>query len=256
MSRDCPVCRTSNRTQARFCGRCGEPFVTPVSGSATAAHASHEGSRVDGPRGPCAAYESRRVPPVIVERAAAGKSSDKGACCGGRRSGLLPILILVGLSAVCIFFFRNAQRLGEFVGGGSAYRYEVRDLGETQSQALFQLLKPDDVSAYVSVDGDRLSVRGTRHEIDAVQGLVNLLRRGQRKTTLGLHDSHKEELAKIRKAYDLPRQHAHALARALSFSDWSVTVREEKDRLIISASPEDHVAIESIVKLLRSGKGN
>ncbi len=255
MSRDCPVCRTSNRTQARFCGRCGEPFITPVGGSAAAAHVGHDVSRGDGPRGPSAAHESRRVPPVIIERPA-GKPSGKSACCGGRRSGLLPILTLVGLSAVCVFFFRNTQRLGEFVGGGSAYRYEVRDLGETQNQALFQLLKPDDVSAYVSVDGDRLSVRGTRHEIDAVQGLVNLLRRGKRTTTLGLHESHKEELAKIRKAYELPRKHAHALARALSFSDWSVVVREEKDRLVIAASPEDHVTIESIVRLLRSGKGN
>ncbi|HWL94967.1 MAG TPA: hypothetical protein VNT79_15715 [Phycisphaerae bacterium] len=125
----------------------------------------------------------------------------------------------------------------------------VTDLDAARVDALFDLLKPEDVPVLVREDGDRLLVEGSTHRVGAVRDLVNILRRHVHR---GQGDLPRETA--IRKTYELSRKHAAALARALSYSHASIRVYRDENELSVTASPVDQQAISQLVRSVLRGR--
>ncbi len=127
------------------------------------------------------------------------------------------------------------------------------DLPSEKSAALYELLRPSDVKVIVSRDHDRLRVRGTPAECDAVSAFAGLVTR---------HVDHspgelKRCMAQARrgwstkKTYKLSTRGARALFGALAPEDVPVLVSRTGNRVRVEASVEDQAIVAEMASILR-----
>jgi hypothetical protein len=150
-----------------------------------------------------------------------------------------------------VFFFLCTLAFGGvWLTAGQRCQQRRFDLTEWQSAALFELLKPEDVRVGVSPPDSRggVCIEGTKSEVRAVEQFVRLLE--------GRHARRRcRSTADEARTYNLLADRAEALARALRLSNADVHVVPLPEsrglgRLAITAAPEDHRAIEGMVRIL------
>jgi hypothetical protein len=216
ISHACPKCKAINKAIARFCFDCGEPLM-----------------RAAEPMLP-------PEPPVVRGPAAPGRV---------KRTGLdrVMMFMLLGSAAFAVLLFARASaRQHSAPSPHGAHRIQL-DLGQPQNRAMQDLFAEHRNSlAHPSANfGDSLWIAGDSEDLEAVDRFVDLVRRAQRP---GKPFKHGEDF--VRRTYRLSREDAAALARVLSFTDWSVRFTHDGETLRVVAPKDDQKVIESVVSLL------
>ncbi len=148
------------------------------------------------------------------------------------------------------FFLCTLAFWGVWLTTGQRCQRRCFDLPSPQCSALYELLEPDDVAVEVSRPdySGRLIIQGTNEEVAAVERFARLL---EGKRTGRRFRSAVDEA----RTYRLRTDKAEALAAVLQRCAAAVDVAplaESRGRtpLAVTAAPEDHRAIEGMVRIL------
>ncbi|MBK8269789.1 MAG: hypothetical protein IPK83_16435 [Planctomycetes bacterium] len=223
MSDSCPTCNASNKAVARFCFRCGDPLLRPAEPAL--------------PPEPPPAIKTPAIP------------------CRPKRSGFdrAIILFLFGAAAfVTIQFAVRASRNYSVPPRKLAQDHATLDVGPAQNKAIYELLKARGLSVAVSELGEKLVVTASGEKIKTVDRLVHLLRRAKSssQSRKPAQESFKRE------SYRLSKENAAALARVLSFTDWSIRFTHDGEMLRVVAPADDQKVIASVVMMLEGDDGD
>ncbi len=232
----CPTCRKPLRPAAKFCGRCGEPTLSTP-------------------------------PPVVILDEEAGEESTSvapptvPAKRSGGGTGLLIVIFLLSMSTLMLFQFARLKSRGASNQWHSALQHldhlpavspEVRrayDIGATRAALLYDLFKDKDISVRVGLRGDTLSAAGTQAEIEVIESIVGILERERRgpakpRRPRSLHPF-------MERSYELGRDRARHFVDVLSLAGWSINLKRDGGRVIVTASEEDQRHIAALVEILR-----
>lgn len=235
MSHACPTCRSDLKAGARFCARCGEPLLRGASPALSAI----------GSAGRPAAPQVKRT-----------SNSDHVAPKSGApaKTGFAWLWMCVALPLTICIGAPLFLQISSSSYANSAKQLQIRfaDAEKRRADALYDLLKPADVNVVVGRTPDGVKLEGKTDEIRSISQLIDMIRTNS--LSAG-HSSPKVDRT-IRRTYQLREGRAADLARVLSFTPSHVRFTLDQGTLIVTATPDDHRAIESVVRLLGGRTGN
>ncbi len=121
-------------------------------------------------------------------------------------------------------------------------------LNARQGELLYSLLAPPNVTVIVSRNGDRVTVRGSLQEIDALDvglQLLNWTRRGDA-------FDHMIEGERVRKKYDFDKEKTDLLFDMLAPGDVRMIVsRQGRNALSIVGTQREHEVLEEMLEIFR-----
>ncbi|MBX3395967.1 MAG: hypothetical protein KF841_11435 [Phycisphaerae bacterium] len=126
------------------------------------------------------------------------------------------------------------------------------DADKRRIDALYDLLKPNDVNVLVGRTPGGVELNGTAGEIRSLSRLIEMIQSNPSPT----RTADQTDARIIRRTYRLRDSRAADLARVLSFTPSHVRYTLDQGTLIVTATPEDHYAIDSVVRLLGGRSGN
>lgn len=136
------------------------------------------------------------------------------------------------------------------LAGQKAHRIRL-DIGQAQNKALQDLFAPysEAMRPPAPTLTDELWISGDNDRVETVDQLVRLVRRAK---TPDYRARQPEDF--VRRNYRMSKSDAAALARVLSFTDWSVRFTHDGETLRVVAPTRDQKVIESVVTLLEGDR--
>lgn len=179
-----------------------------------------------------------------------GASPARPTCCGAGLRQSWPVwMVLAVLCGGAVALFASLDKKSHRSRRSVIRRTErhfVLDPGP--AEAVFNLLKPDDVKVIVGRCDHGVFVRGTAKEVKAVERFVELITRLQQWSGESRPSTTEYFGPIIERTYKLSRSKAGTLARALDPSD--LLVSRSKTRVEIIATRDEHDVIERMVRIL------
>lgn len=232
----CDRCKAPIKAEARFCSRCGDPILRTPEPALP-------------PEKPAPQFAT--VPPVIGQtKAAQTRMPAVPHRARERGSVVLPFFLIMTVVAGMILVPRIMRHRIAACMPAAEQPSAIATVGEAPVQALYDLLRPSWNRISVGLSNGELSISGHPDDVSAVRDFMDLLDRGIGKTGRPASPSRGEEKP-TRRTYRLSMIDANAMARALAFTDWNVRFVLDGTRLTVTAPPNDHRVIASMVKLLK-----
>ena len=127
------------------------------------------------------------------------------------------------------------------------------ELPSSKAEAVFDLLKPQDVEVLVYRNDGCVQITGTGRECDAVAELVELITRygGMPAGEVNRRMERARKGWTTRRTYKLSEDKAQAFFNVLAPDDVPVLVSLSSERLRVDATPQDQRIIRDVVKILR-----
>lgn len=169
----------------------------------------------------------------------------KKTCSSGGCSKLLFVILAVG--AAFMWFGPRAFR-------AQSKTQAQLDLPADKAAALFDLLKPGDITVLVERGGR--SIEGTPAEVETLKRFVDILTRMEGLTpweARNRKDAMQQQWTSTR-SYRLQRSKAQALCRILEMDDVPVAAECHRTRLEVRATPSDQAIISGVADILRGNQ--
>lgn len=229
MSLLCTTCGHSNREVARFCAMCGRAV------------------RLVAPAAPAVRRTRSRGRRAVVGLVLAAMALPVG-------------LRLIGMvaghhhpSRVRSLSHPPMPRFADITRPSAATAHRRYELTQDKAMALYDLLAPDDVPVRVQRYFSAVSIEGTPSQVQAIDRLVEMLRRNQsyRGEALDWIMTDQQRTWVRGEPIRLPRDRARRLYDLLALPDVPVGVCEHGGELRIAAAPGDLEVIEAFVRIVR-----